>query len=88
MKHAHSSYGTERFNLLTNTDLTEIIQKNKWEGAIGIERGVAGIRRFDTIKCLHAHAAHYLACPEEKNVVGRWVMEAVEEMVQNRDGLS
>merc|ERR1712238_195098 len=58
---AHLSYGNERWATLTHHDKETIIYPRKWEGAIGPERGVAGIRRYETVKCLHAHAAHYLA---------------------------
>lgn len=91
MKAAHASYSRRRWGLLTHDDLQEVVDVLKWEGALGPERGVAGIRRKTTIKCLHAHAAHYLASfgqqeeasEEEENVVGRWVVEAVEKMLKD-----
>ena len=73
MKRAHESYGTTRYELLTNNDRTKIIQRG-WKNALDETRGVAGIRLnnnsgrgrgggvgYDCVKCLHAHAAHYLA---------------------------
>ena len=59
-------------------------------------RGVAGIRKYDTVKCLHTHSAHYLAflgqnssgqdsdaCEMiEENLVGKWTLKAVEKAVQ------
>eukprot|EP00555_Chaetoceros_dichaeta_P001909 CAMPEP_0198278188 /NCGR_PEP_ID=MMETSP1447-20131203/66250_1 /TAXON_ID=420782 /ORGANISM="Chaetoceros dichaeta, Strain CCMP1751" /LENGTH=105 /DNA_ID=CAMNT_0043973257 /DNA_START=510 /DNA_END=827 /DNA_ORIENTATION=- len=96
MEQAHVSYGTNRWELLTNEDMADIVSKWHWEGALGNERGVAGIRKHNTIKCLHAHAAHFLAqnsswigCAatetvgEGENIVGRWAVEAMEEMLKN-----
>jgi len=80
MKEAHLAYGQTRWNLLTKDDKSEV-ERRGWKSSLGIERGVAGIRRHDTIKCLHTHAAHYLS-GETKNVVGQWVMEAVQELVE------
>jgi len=92
MRNAHESYGRERWMLLTDEDKEETKQR-KWVEALGVERGVAGIRNFETVKCLHAHAAHYLAqCSYDEssksntgteNIVGRWVLEAVEELILN-----
>jgi hypothetical protein len=91
MKGAHLSYGQTRYNLLTTQDLNDIILPRKWSSALGMERGVAGIRSFEKIKCLHAHAAHYLAQLSESssisrsddwNVVGRWTIDAIEEFLK------
>jgi hypothetical protein len=58
----------------------ELIENRKWGPALDDSRGVAGIRNHAAVKCLHAHTAHYLAgCPD--NVVGRWVVEKLREMV-------
>ena len=118
MENAHKSYGNQRWNLLTQYDKDNVIRQNHWEGAVGSERGVAGIRRYHTVKCLHAHAAHYLAFHaasrpklaskgvvadtdvdagsnagagtnshadvDEENIIGKWVMEAVEERVKSK----
>lgn len=43
------------------------------------EIGVAGIKDFSFIKCLHCHYAHFLARPEHNNVVGKWVHEKLIE---------
>ena len=64
MKLAHKSYGQKRWELLTPQDQTNVIERG-WKSALDDSRGVAGIRlkndRYDCVKCLHAHAAHYLA---------------------------
>ena len=94
MKDAHTSYGKHRWELLTEEDKTDVARR-KWTEAVGEVRGVAGIRKFDTVKCLHTHSAHYLAylgskvgnapdqeCKEmEENLVGKWTLEAVEKIV-------
>ncbi len=94
MSKAHESYGKARWQLLTDEDRIETKNRN-WSDALGIKRGVAGIRNFEAVKCLHAHAAHYLAQCEinrmdqidsqdlPENLVGRWVLEAVEELILN-----
>ena len=84
MKRAHESYGTTRYELLTNNDRTKIIQRG-WKNALDETRGVAGIRLnknsgrggvvgYDCVKCLHAHAAHYLA------QVAEWEEEEEEDL--------
>ena len=88
MKNAHHSYANIRKKLVTPSD-ADFIKKRKWEESIGSERGVAGIRKHETVKCLHAHTAHYLATLNSsgdgktcENLVGRWAMEAIENMVK------
>lgn len=81
MARAHNSYGKARWELLTDIDKEEVLKRG-WDNALGVERGVAGIRpkkskdgngneteAWDGIKCLHAHAAHYLAQVEEWRVM-------------------
>lgn len=97
MRNAHESYGKQRWDLLTDEDKKDT-EVRRWVDALGMQRGVAGIRNFATVKCLHAHAAHYLATfgPNEKgqhdgvadNLVGRWVLEAVEELISNGGRIS
>ena len=69
MERAHISYGRRRWELLTVRDRTDIVQRG-WKTALDDSRGVAGIRlrdgRYDCVKCLHAHAAHYLAQVAER----------------------
>jgi hypothetical protein len=77
MERAHKSYGKARWELLTDDDREEVLKRG-WGEALGVGRGVAGIRpkktkhasgdaieTWDGVKCLHAHAAHYLAQLEE-----------------------
>lgn len=37
--------------------------------------GVAGMKEFTGVKCLHTHYAHHLARPEHGNIIGVWVHE-------------
>lgn len=99
MKLAHECYAKQRWDLLTDQDRDRISQqsqdtnmscKDKWIAeAIGSKRGVAGIRKFDTVKCLHTHAAHYVAylgnvLPDMKeNLVGKWVLQSLEEVARD-----
>lgn len=55
---------------------------NREEDATGVAQS-GGPRIVTTweisVKCLHAHLAHYLCYPDHGNVVGRWTWEALEE---------
>lgn len=46
--------------------------------------GVAGMRDFSGVKCLHCHYAHHLARPEHGNIIGVWVHEL---LLQKRAGI-
>lgn len=85
MLRAHQAYGQERWNSLTASDMV-LVKKRKWEPALDFRRGVAGITRHTTIKCLHAHLAHYLSggMGSEDNVVGKWAMELIMKMLQEK----
>jgi hypothetical protein len=76
MERAHASYGKERWELLTKTDKELLVSRN-WQGAVGTDKGISGIRKPFAIKCLHAHLAHYLSEGEgsEDNVIGKWVLD-------------
>lgn len=86
MKLAHAAYGKTRLSLLTQQDGEEI-SKRKWTAALEQARGVAGIRNHMAVKCLHAHLAHYLSRDEgsQDNVIGEWVMQAIQEMLETDD---
>ena len=45
---------------MTEDDKRDVLERN-WKDAVGSVRGVAGIRKYETVKCLHTHSAHYLA---------------------------
>ena len=86
MIRAHQAYGYERWECLTDYDL-KLVQERTWEPALDSRRGVAGISRHTTIKCLHAHLAHYLSGGRgsNDNIVGRWVLEAIIKMLQEKE---
>lgn len=85
MKIAHAAYGRARLALLTDHDRQDVKDRN-WEYAVGETRGVAGIRNYAAVKCLHAHTAHHLSgdAGSQDNVVGAWVMEAIREMIHRK----
>ena len=84
MERAHKSYGEERWSLLTDADRKAVTER-RWDGALGSARGVAGISTGKGVKCLHAHAAHYLAGCED-NLVGKWTIEEVGRMLKEKMG--
>lgn len=47
----------------------------KWPEHAAVDAGVGGVRRLDSLKCLHAHVAHALARPEYE--LGRAIMASV-----------
>jgi hypothetical protein len=83
MKRAHVAYGKARKELLSDSD-SALIMERKWEPAFAETRGVAGLRHYSAIKCLHAHAAHFLSGENgsNDNVVGRWVIQEVENRLR------
>jgi len=89
MHRAHHAYGQQRWESLTEDDLN-LVKKRKWEPALDSRRGVAGITRPTTIKCLHTHLAHYLSGGRgcEDNVVGKWVLESLTKTLQERNSAS
>jgi hypothetical protein len=94
MHRAHTSYGHERWNILTDDDRS-MIHSKQWETTAFAKRGVAGNRNYRAVKCLHAHAAHYLGTTSNRssnrddhdegqnhnsdNIVGKWVMEEIQK---------
>ncbi|CAM9408377.1 unnamed protein product [Choristocarpus tenellus] len=74
MEKAHKEYAEERWSMLTDEDMA-IVRRNRWDQALGLTSGVAGINKPATIKCLHTHFAHFLATGE--NLVGKWVHDAL-----------
>jgi uncharacterized protein len=82
MKRAHTAYGVERLQLLTDSDRS-LMRERKWDAAFAETRGVAGIRNHAAIKCLHAHVAHALSggSGSSDNVVGKWALEAVHAIL-------
>jgi len=85
MERAHKSYGDERWSLLTDADRRAVTER-RWDGSLSSGRGVAGISNPKGVKCLHAHAAHYLSGCED-NLVGKWTIQEVGRMLQEKMGV-
>lgn len=82
IKRAHLAYGQDRCSIITEEDW-KYIETRGWQTAFSAtDRGVAGIRNFASIKCLHAHAAHYWSGCQD-NVVGRWVSDELLQLMNN-----
>lgn len=77
MQRAHELYIAERRDNLTPEDIA-YVNGEKW-GEHYHTCGIAGIVNFRSVKCLHCHAAHYLARPEHNNCIGRWTVELLED---------
>lgn len=73
MESAHRQYAAERWELLSDAD-KDLIIKNGWLDSLK-HSGVAGMKVFSGVKCLHTHYAHHLARPEHGNIIGVWVHE-------------
>jgi hypothetical protein len=79
MSRAHRAYGEERQAMITEND-REYISNRGWDRALDTSKGVAGIRNYGAVKCLHAHAAHFWSGCQD-NVVGKWVSDEVAELL-------
>lgn len=81
MCRAHQLYAEFRWNLLLEED-KQLVITNGWEKSLR-QVGIAGMRTFDAVKCLHGHYAHYLAKPEHGNVIGLWVHELLSNQADD-----
>lgn len=73
MVEAHKAYASFRWSMLSEEHI-EYLKDKGWESTIK-DVGIAGMKTFDAVKCLHCHYAHYLAKPEHNNIIGKWVSE-------------
>ncbi|KAH7461962.1 hypothetical protein PRIC1_005960 [Phytophthora ramorum] len=71
MAQSHREYAEQRWRMMTPHD-RELVKGRRWEFFLR-DVGIAGIREFTNVKCLHTHYAHYLATGN--NLVGEWVQE-------------
>lgn len=83
MEAAHRNYQTFRWNLLSASDRI-LVEKMGWSDMLKEKVGIAGIRVFNSVKCLHCHYAHFLARPSDQNVIGMWVDAILTETGFNR----
>ncbi len=58
-----------------------MVNEKGWSEALGVSRGVAGQKNFSSVKCLHAHYAHWLAT--KNDIVGERVHELVLKFKAN-----
>lgn len=77
MDAAHRAYAAARWALLTDEDRAFVVSKD-WEEPLR-DTGIAGIRNFGAVKCLHCHLAHHLSFPSHGNVIGQWAKELLDE---------
>jgi len=84
MEAAHRAYAAARWALLTDEDRAFVASKD-WEEPLR-DTGIAGIRNFGTVKCLHCHLAHHLSFPSHGNVVGKWTEDLLAEGEDEEDG--
>lgn len=94
MSMAHHSYVQTRSNLWTEHDS---IQFPNYNNQTFSKRGIAGMTKVETVKCLHAHTAHYLGqlptihdkkCHSSTNLVGQWTLQEIEEMLKTKHSLA
>lgn len=81
MERAHQAYIDYRWALLSPRD-RRMVESVKWDKMLK-SVGIAGIRVFNAVKCLHCHYAHYLSRPEDGNVVGAWIDELLREEINS-----
>ncbi|CEG36873.1 Protein of unknown function DUF501 [Plasmopara halstedii] len=80
MVQSHREYAEQRWHMMTAHDL-KLIQHRRWEFVLR-DVGIAGIREFTNVKCLHTHYAHYLATGN--NLIGEWVQELLDKTASRR----
>jgi hypothetical protein len=76
MEGAHKQYAEFRWSLLTPEDQEAIRDSDYYKAFADV--GIAGMKNFRGVKCLHCHYAHYLCFPEHGNVIGEWVHELLQ----------
>jgi uncharacterized protein len=76
MRRAHGEYAAERWNIISSEDM-EHIRSSSWENALNTRVGIAGMKKFTQVKCLHTHYAHHITRPSHGNLIGEWVHEVL-----------
>lgn len=74
MRQAHFEYSCERWYNISPNDF-DYIRANNWERALNLRVGIAGLKNFTQVKCLHTQYAHYITRPQHGNIIGEWVHE-------------
>lgn len=79
MHASHAATAQLRLRLVTPEEVEALREASPGQYQVLVESGVAGMRAFDGVKCLHAHLADYLgrskANPDAVNPIGRAVAE-------------
>lgn len=79
MHASHEATARLRLGLCDRDELRRLREASPRQYQVLVEAGVAGMRRTDGVKCLHAHLADYLgrskATPDAVNPIGRAVAE-------------
>eukprot|EP01041_Mallomonas_annulata_P010499 gene10499-21898_t len=81
MEIAHKLYAEERWKIMNAEDIS-FVEDNGWATTL-CNVGIAGIRDYQQVKCLHCHYAHYLTRPNHNNIIGEWVHELLTSGVDN-----
>ncbi|CAH0521367.1 unnamed protein product [Peronospora belbahrii] len=79
-KESHREYAEQRWQMMTPHDI-ELVKSRGWEFVLR-NVGIAGIREFTNVKCLHTHYAHYLATGN--NLIGEWVQRLLDSAAIKR----
>ncbi|CAH0479038.1 unnamed protein product [Peronospora belbahrii] len=80
MVQSHREYAEQRWQMMTPHDI-ELVKSRGWEFVLR-NVGIAGIREFTNVKCLHTHYAHYLATGN--NLIGEWVQRLLDSAAIKR----
>ena len=83
MERAHQAYINYRWALLSARD-RRLVESVGWDKMLR-SVGIAGLRVFRAVKCLHCHYAHFLARPADGNIVGQWVSELLADDVDRTE---
>ena len=78
---AHNLYKQFRWSLLSKDD-QEYLNNSGWRPSLN-EVGIAGMKNFDSVKCLHTHYAHFLCRPQDGNIIGEWTHELLVQSSLN-----
>jgi len=76
MHDTHQKYAQFRWSLLSPEDKA-FVESKGWTYKLK-DVGVSGMAKYNSIKCLHGHYAHYKCKPEHNNIVGKWVEELLK----------
>ncbi|TDH71510.1 hypothetical protein CCR75_007508 [Bremia lactucae] len=79
MVQSHREYAEQRWQMLTRHD-RDLLKRRQWEFFLR-DVGIAGIRDYTNVKCLHTHYAHYLSTGN--NQIGEWVQELLDNPANN-----